>query len=127
MNNHKELVNYLHDLLDKVIEKKLHEHGKAICAKELLRVRGTLNQALRELPTYDNIQRLPRSSQAFLCDVKDTLENVIHDIDDEITSIETEMHGVNNFSAYEYRRIEECACKKDLKEALRKMLREIQE
>lgn len=124
MRDNKEILNTLNDMLDAAIAKRLKDRGRVVCEKELLRVRGVINFAFKCIPSKSAQKMFLRQRDVFQ-DVYETLNTVMKKIDDEGKTLNTELHGVQNYSAYELVRIEEFAYKNKLREALALMLKKI--
>lgn len=123
--NNKELAYHLHDLLDDAIKKKLKEEGVRVCAKELARVRGTLNQMSGKSFSASREQFFLKRIQDTTLDVIQTLKNVINEVDHVGHSLEIEMHGVQNYSEDETNKLQRYAYKVELQKTLEKMLKAI--
>lgn len=119
MKNDKELLNELNDLLDQFKKQQDHK-SRLVCEKEYTRIRGVLNHTATKFQSSK--RALYAKEESPFLDILLTLKNVMKSIDDEARLLEKEMHGVDNYSDYEYMNTINFACKKSLKEEIIKML-----
>lgn len=120
MKNDKQLLSDLNDQLD-TIKNKLGKKGKQVCEKELYRLRGLFNLVANRFQSEKRGVYSRQDESPFL-EIMLTLKNIMKGIDDEGRLLEKEMHGVDNYSDYEYSNVTNFAFKEELKEELIKML-----
>jgi hypothetical protein len=123
----KTIVNKLTKQLQHLESKLNHAHVEALADKYLLPVKDAIydlatkaNHELIPILHQERDARLMRETEEIIITVIEKLDT---EVQHDIISIETEMHGLGVYSGYEYKRINECVYKKYVEDQLKKMLR----
>lgn len=117
MKSDREILNELNDVLDSCKKSKLP--ANLACQTEIAYIRSALNHVATQI--CDQRATFPATVPLF-SDLIDTLKNMLAEIEKEGRVLEKEVHGVENYSYYEYTRVNEYCCAKVLAAKIYQML-----